>query len=467
MICLVTNEGNGRMVTTLPPVHIALMGIERLVPGMEDLALMLQLLPRSSTGQKMTVYTNLIRAPRQPHDPDGPQERHLILVDNGRQALRESPLSEALLCIRCGACLNVCPVFAEIGGHAYVNVRGQSSTYSGPIGSIVSPGLFGQSEFGHLARASSLCGACKDACPVDIDLPRLLLRVRAGGTTMNTRQVEKSIPLTVSLSVRLFTWIALESKRFTLALKLAGWLGKVASPGSEWLHLPAFTGWGYSKDLPRPAQRPFRERWVKGLAQKPSSLVDQGESKNVQKRSETIRAIDSPGEGDLIERFSTELLALNGNFTLCSLADLSEHLIAELQNQGLSSIISWDTNLFPHGLIDSIRLAGISVSNEFNSQVKAGISGVQAAIAETGTLVLPSGNGRPQFVSLIPEIHFGVLRASDIFPNLTQILQLPEVNQAAMTSLISGPSRTADIEMTLTIGVHGPRKVHVFCLEDE
>jgi len=136
-ICLVTNEGNGRMVTTLPPVHIALMGIERLVPTMDDLALMLELLPRSATGQKITVYTNLINAPRQPHEPDGPQERHIILVDNGRQAMRDSSLSEALLCIRCGACLNACPVFAEIGGHAYVNDQGVSSTYPGPIGSIV------------------------------------------------------------------------------------------------------------------------------------------------------------------------------------------------------------------------------------------------------------------------------------------------------------------------------------------
>ena len=179
-LCLVTNEGNGRMVTTVPPVHIALMGIERIVPALDDLALMLSLLPRSATGQKLSVYTSLINRPRKPWDPDGPQERHVILVDNGRRAVQASDLREILYCIRCGSCLNACPVFREIGGHAYVSVDGKGSPYPGPMGSVVSPALFGQLEYGHLARASSLCGACREACPVDIDLPKLLLRIRAG-----------------------------------------------------------------------------------------------------------------------------------------------------------------------------------------------------------------------------------------------------------------------------------------------
>ncbi|MBU2610515.1 MAG: lactate utilization protein, partial [Chloroflexi bacterium] len=172
-LCLVTNEGNGRMCTTLPPVHIALMGIERLVPTLDDLALMLSLLPRSATGQKLSVYTSLIHSPRRPDDPDGSFERHLILLDNGRSALRHSPLAESLYCIRCGACLNACPVFRELGGHAY------GSIYPGPIGSVISGALV-DPQFDYLAQASSLCGACKEACPVDIDLPGMLLRIRAG-----------------------------------------------------------------------------------------------------------------------------------------------------------------------------------------------------------------------------------------------------------------------------------------------
>ena len=188
-MCIVTNEGNGRMVTTLPPVHIALMGMERIVPTQKDLGLMLQLLPRSATGQKLSVYTSLINAARQTGEVDGPRQRHLILLDNGRQALRSSVLAEALLCIRCGACLNVCPVFQEMGGHGYVNRHGQISPYSGPIGSVISPGLLGIAEYGQLARASSLCGACKEACPVDIDLPKLLLRIRAGGGSTPTKKI--------------------------------------------------------------------------------------------------------------------------------------------------------------------------------------------------------------------------------------------------------------------------------------
>ncbi len=466
-ICLVTNEGNGRMVTTLPPVHIALMGIERLVPTMEDLALMLELLPRSATGQKITVYTNLINAPRQPHEPDGPHERHIILVDNGRQVMRESPLAEALLCIRCGACLNACPVFAEIGGHAYVNDQGKSSTYPGPIGSIVSPGLFGQTEFGHFARASSLCGACKDACPVDIDLPKLLLRVRAGGVTLHSKDVERGVPFVVNMGLRIYTWVASKSSRFTLALKLVGFFSRIVAPRSDWLRLPSFTGWGFSKDLPRPARQPFRARWVDGLDQMTSQNGIKNNNIDPFKMTESKSSSDSRDGKDLIQKFADELAALDGYFTLCTAEDLPQLVFDELQNHGISSILSWEKNLLPHGLIDSLRSKGITVSEEFNEELKAGLSGAQAAIAETGTLVLPSGKGRAQFVSLTPEIHFAVLRASDIFQNITQVLDLPEVRQASTTALISGPSRTADIEMTLTIGVHGPRKVHVFCLEGE
>ncbi len=186
-LCLVTNEGNGRMVTSLPPVHVALMGIERLVPTLDDLALFLSLLPRSGTGQKLSVYTSLIHAPKRLTDVDGPPERHLILVDNGRSAMRNSPLAESLYCIRCGACLNACPVFREIGGHAYIGLDGSIAPYPGPIGSVVSPGLLGCGNFGQLAQASSLCGACQEACPVDINLPELLLRVRAGEAVEKTR----------------------------------------------------------------------------------------------------------------------------------------------------------------------------------------------------------------------------------------------------------------------------------------
>ncbi|MFN3492139.1 MAG: LUD domain-containing protein, partial [Anaerolineales bacterium] len=180
-ICVVSNEGNARMVATIPPIHIALMGMERIVPNLDDLSLFISLLARSATGQKISVYTQLL------FKPLPTQTRHIIILDNGRWRLRNSPLKESLYCIRCGACLNACPVFRELGGHAYIGKDKSIAPYPGPIGSVISPGLMGE-NFVHLAQASSLCGACKDACPVDIDLPKMLTRVRADMSPSSTRR---------------------------------------------------------------------------------------------------------------------------------------------------------------------------------------------------------------------------------------------------------------------------------------
>ena len=145
-ICICTNEGNGRLTTTLPRIHVAMMGIERLVPTMADLGAMLHVLGRSATGQKLTSYTNILTGPRRPGEPDGPEELHVVLVDNGRSKVLASELAEILYCIRCGACLNVCPVYQEIGGHAYATV------YPGPVGSVLTPGLRGIAHFHELPQ---------------------------------------------------------------------------------------------------------------------------------------------------------------------------------------------------------------------------------------------------------------------------------------------------------------------------
>ena len=469
-LCLVTNEGNGRMVTTLPPVHIALMGIERLVPTLDDLALLLTLLPRAATGQKITVYTSLIHSPRRPGDPDGPRQRHLILVDNGREALRQSPLAEALLCIRCGACLNACPVFREIGGHAYVGMHGQVSTYPGPIGSIISPGLFGQSEFGHLARASSLCGACKEACPVDIDLPKLLLRVRAGGIKIEPGRARQKLPGLVAIGVRAYTWFSIDVRRFRLAQRLLGPLSRIFSPRTPWMHLPAFTGWGYSKDFPRPALRPFRRRW---MSRQPSISAFSGSGVSVIRESgdrpdqlSEPSGKDSSDYNSLATRFAGELIALGGKFTLCSRSDLAQRILQILHDNNIGSLLSWEIDQLPASLIRAIQAAGIQVSYDLDPSIRAGLTGTLAAMADTGTIVLTSGPGRSLFSSLLPEVHIAILRTSDIRESLPQVLRLREVQSAACVVLISGPSRTADIEMTLTIGVHGPRELYVLCLDE-
>ncbi len=171
-LCLVTNEGNGRLCSSLPRVHVALMGIERVVPTLADLTVLLQLLARSGTGQKLTVYTTLVTGPRRSGESDGPDELHVVLLDNGRSELAGTRYREMLNCIRCGACLNVCPVYRKSGGGAYGPV------YSGPMGAVLVPLLVGLERAPSLPHASSLCGACTAACPVKIPLHELLLELR-------------------------------------------------------------------------------------------------------------------------------------------------------------------------------------------------------------------------------------------------------------------------------------------------
>ncbi len=172
-LCLVENEGNGRMTTTVPPCHIAVTGIEKVVPSLEDASALLALLTRSATGQHITTYFNMISAPRHEDELDGPDEVHLVLVDNGRSTIyQDDELLDTLRCIRCGACMNHCPVYTRIGGHAY------GTTYPGPIGKILMPHLLGLEETQDFPSASSLCGACGEVCPVKIPIPDLLVRLR-------------------------------------------------------------------------------------------------------------------------------------------------------------------------------------------------------------------------------------------------------------------------------------------------
>ena len=463
-LCIVTNEGNGRMVTTLPPVHIALMGMERLVPTFDDLALMLSLLPRSATGQKISVYTQIIHAPRGANESDGPAERHLILLDNGRASLRGTPLNDALLCIRCGACLNACPIFREIGGHAYVGVNGEHTPYPGPIGSVISPGLFGAANFGHLAQASTLCGACQEACPVNIDLPGMLLKVRSGDGEQGTAKTSgMGLPWSVKLGLKAFTWAAISPGRFGLAQKLAAIIGGILSPRAEQMKLPAFTGWGYSKDIARPAKQPFRKRFNKLGSQQADKLAKyqiNGSAKPQSPDSLTRRAADS-----LTQQFERELRALSGNFIPCTADTLADAILVLLRDRGIDEIMAWEAQHLPEGLLAWLRGAGIRIGQADQPHIQAGLSGALGAAANTGTLALASGSGRPQGVSLLPQIHIAILQTSTIKKNLQELLRLPEIRKATSTALISGPSRTADIEMTLTIGVHGPGELHVLAIQ--
>jgi L-lactate dehydrogenase complex protein LldF len=456
-LCIVTNEGNGRMVTTMPRVHIALMGMERLVPTLDDLALMLSLLPRSATGQKLSVYTQLIHSPRREDELDGALERHVIIVDNGRSRLWNSDLKEALYCIRCGACLNACPVFREIGGHAYVAENGDPAPYPGPIGSVISPGLGGLMRFGHLAQASSLCGACKDACPVDIDLPTMLTKVRAGSPETRSGSMGTGLSAGTRAALGAYTWVASKPRLFEAMQRLGSLGARIVSPKSEWMRLPAFTGWGFSKDMLRPAARTFRERWG-GLAGETSALP-------------TAARIDNAAEPDLepestpdpASQLAEELAALGAVVETVKSVDLPSKLTAIFRDRGIQRVLTWDR---VEGLSASaLEAAGVELVKNPDDKILAGITGCTCAIAATGTLLLTSGAGKPLSTSLLPEIHVVILQASQIVASVEEALQIMEVRDSGATVLITGPSRTADIEMTLTIGVHGPKELLVYIVE--
>lgn len=187
-LCLVENEGNGRLTTTVPPCHIAVTGIEKVVPTLADVAPLLTLLTRSATGQAITTYFNMISGPRRRGERDGPEAVHLVLVDNGRSRVyQDAELAETLKCIRCGACMNHCPVYTRVGGHAY------GTTYPGPIGKILTPQLKGLDQAPDFPSASSLCGACGEVCPVKIPIPKLLVRLReeaVDGDSLHPAQIK-------------------------------------------------------------------------------------------------------------------------------------------------------------------------------------------------------------------------------------------------------------------------------------
>jgi L-lactate dehydrogenase complex protein LldF len=445
-LCIVSNEGNARMVTTLPPIHIALMGMERLVRNLDDLALMLSLLPRSATGQKLSVYTQLINSPFEN------QQRHLIILDNGRSRLRHSPLKESLYCIRCGACLNACPVFREIGGHGY------NSVYPGPIGSVISAGFFG-SDFVPLAQASSLCGACKDACPVDIDLPKLLTRVRAGhAPTKSDRLSATSGGLSVlsKIFLPIYSLVARNPRLFTVSQRLASLGAHFISPLGQWIQLPAFTGWGYSKDLPRFASRPFRERFQ---YQSGHSEQLRGEESLVTYK-ETLRA--AQGDINKTEQFADELAKVSGSIIHTNTNDLTDRVIDFLQTRDIDNI-----HLEPNVLDESaLQKAGITVSDAPDAALRVGVTTAVCGIADTGSVLIADGVGHPLQASLLPEIHIAVLRTADIVPSLVDAMTLPLVRESRSAVVITGPSRTGDIEMSHTIGVHGPGEVYVFLVDD-
>lgn len=250
-IVLVTNEGNGRMVTSTPPVHVALMGIEKVTPTWDDAAAWLALLARSATAQPMSIYTSVTTGPARDGDIDGPQEMHIVLLDNGRSRLVGTKYEEVLQCIRCSACLNICPVYRTTGGHAYGN------PYSGPIGAVLVPLLFGLEENEALPQASTLCGACLDVCPARIDLPRMLLELR------NDEVERRMLPWAERLAEQSAAFALGDARLMRLATSAARLGGRPLMRDGK-TNLPDRFDLGGERELPALAEKPFRDLWKDG-----------------------------------------------------------------------------------------------------------------------------------------------------------------------------------------------------------
>jgi len=240
-IAITENEGNARLCTTFPKIHIAIVGIEKMIPSLTDLDLFWPLLSTHGTGQNLTVYNSILSGPRQPNETDGPEEMYVILLDNGRtNLLAQKDQRQALYCIRCGACLNACPIYKNVGGHTY------ETTYSGPIGSVITPHMKGMEEFKHLSYASSLCGKCSEVCPVKIDLHKLLL--------LNRRDAVKS-----DLSPIKEKWGWAIWKRGMLNRKITDFF----NGGSKnfFLKLLFKHTWGHLREMPEVAEKSFSQQW--------------------------------------------------------------------------------------------------------------------------------------------------------------------------------------------------------------
>jgi L-lactate dehydrogenase complex protein LldF len=257
-VAIIENEGNARLTTSAPKIHIAVAGIEKVIPRAQDLAVFLKLLARSATGQLLSVYTSFLAGPRRPGEVDGPEEFYVVLLDNGRtKLLPDRSKRQSLYCIRCGACLNTCPVYRKIGGHSFPWV------YSGPIGAIITPQFMGVSHEPGLPFASSLCGACAEVCPVKIDIPKVLLELRADVKKAEKRDGQGKLE---RLAFRMWAWVMRHPRIYEMAGMMAGSLAPEATNGYIRAAPPLMNhgpirGWLSQRDLPAPASKSFRQMW--------------------------------------------------------------------------------------------------------------------------------------------------------------------------------------------------------------
>lgn len=454
-IVLFTNEGNGRMVTGFPPLHIAVLSIEKVVPRLTDVAVFSQLLPRSATGQTMTSYLTVLTGTRKPDEVIGPDETHIVLLDNGRRRILQSEYRDILKCIRCGACLNICPLYRIVGGHSY------GSTYSGPMGTILTILLEGMDRAGSLLDATTLCGACAEVCPVKVPLKDLLTALR------RTRAQKGLCGLGERSAMAAFGTVASSSFLYDQLQRLLPPLWGILS------RVGAST---VINRLPQPAKYPLRRRPTQMLAQK-EGLERKGTPEARERKSD--RSEPTPVNGKPSHRPETDLRAKQHRSDETRSDPVSLFLEAaskagaktirlagiEQVEELVRELLTEQGNVFCSTLTDNERAVRIPEERRTQDYSMASITieEVSGAIAESGTIICSASGGRALQASMLPEHHAAMVSREKIFPTMEAFLASTKTLPSILT-FITGPSRTADIEKKLVIGVHGPERLTVAVL---
>lgn len=493
-LVIVESEGNGRMCLTLPQTFISVVGVEKIVPNWESLGVFLQLLPRSSTGERMNPYTSIFTGVT---PGDGPEQFHLVLLDNGRtSALADPEGREVLRCIRCSACLNVCPVYERTGGHAYGN------TYPGPIGAVLVPQLRKGSRSAlenSLPYASTLCGACYEACPVKIDIPRILVKLRTDVVDAQRSEHPRD-PELVAMKIVDATFSS--PRRFQGLVRFGGVVARTARR-TKIRHLPPpLSRWTSGRDAPLPPAQSFRA-WFSAThpptpearaardSEPPANhqtgaspagapaVPHDGDSRNamiaslatphrdvdngsVKAESFSFRRVGELTAEERVALFTERLVEYRASVVESSEEAVADHVRSFLARQGSTSVVS-PRDLPPSWLVDPGAVAAVDdppLSVAQLDEIDATVSACAVAISETGTIVLDTGprQGR-RIISLIPDHLIVVVEESQIVELVPEALA--RLDATATQTWISGPSATSDIELERIEGVHGPRVLDV------
>ena len=446
------------------------------MPTLEDASQLLRVLARSATGQDMSVYTTLSTGPRRAGDPDGPEEYHVILLDNGRSAMLGGDFEDMLRCIRCGACMNHCPVYQAVGGHAY------GSVYPGPMGAVLTPSLVGVAQGGQLPNASTFCGRCEAVCPVRIPLPNMMRHWRE-------REFERRLsPATMRYGVGFWAFFAKRPALYRLstdfAMRALHWFGRAKGRFSS---LPFAGGWTRYRDLPAPQGATFQSRWRArsgrvDLSARDAIFANIRRSLNVTGAEAPRRmavadrlaaapagVIPERGQGDAAMRaatFKAEAERAQASVAeVDSAADVPGEIARFLRDGNLPALVRMgdDPRLaaMPWSATALEIAHGPSDGHDLNA-----VSAAFAAVAESGTLALASGPDNPTTLNFLPDNHLVVVAASDIVADYETVWTKLRARYGKgvmprTLNLITGPSRSADIEQTLLLGAHGPRRLHI------